>query len=431
MLWGKRSKSAFHEDPSQEGEGHAASFGILEAVVDNLPVALFAKDASDDFRFILWNKKQEEVTTIPREKALGKTDHDLFSQESADYFREMDQSVIDRGKLVDIPEEIIDTEKGGEIFLRTVKVPIKRPNRSVLVGISEDITERVRGREQLEKLNRNLTEKNRELEETQLQLIQAEKLESIGRLAAGVAHEVKNPLALLVMGVEYLSSGVDPNDKNIDVILDEMREAIRRADTIVRGLVDFSSDRQISREPTDPAELCQHVLLLLRHEITKHSISVKTDFTRSSKIIEVDRGKFEQVLINLIMNAIHAMENSPNPELLINLRNEELKDVKRDEGARTAKHFRSGDHVVVIEILDNGKGIEKENLIKIFDPFFTTKATGKGTGLGLSVVRKIVELHQGKITLRNRPLSQGALVRITLPAAREQQGLDQSDSAES
>ena len=149
----------------------------LEAVIDNLPVALFAKDVSDDFRFVLWNKKQEEITTIRKEKALGKTDFDIFSEDSAEYFREIDKSVLKRGKLVDVPEEIVDTVKGGEIWLHTVKVPIedKVTGRSLLIGISEDITERVEARAQLEKLNRNLTEKNKELREIQLQLIQAEK----------------------------------------------------------------------------------------------------------------------------------------------------------------------------------------------------------------------------------------------------------------
>ncbi|MCB1062996.1 MAG: PAS domain-containing protein, partial [Verrucomicrobiae bacterium] len=131
-------------------------------------------------------------------------DHQIFSKESAEYFRQVDESVIKRGKLIDVPEEIVDTGD-GEVWLHTVKVPVddKIGGRTLIVGISEDITERVRAREQLERLNRNLSEKNKELESTQLQLIQAEKMESVGRLAAGVAHEVKNPLALLLMGVEY------------------------------------------------------------------------------------------------------------------------------------------------------------------------------------------------------------------------------------
>ena len=395
------------------------NLSFLETVIDNLPVALFAKDASDEFRFILWNKKQEEITTIRREKAVGKTDYDIFSKESAEYFREVDESVIRRGRLVNVPEEIVDTERGGEVWLHTVKVPVedKAGGRTLIIGISEDITERVRAREQLERLNRNLTEKNRELEATQLQLIQAEKLESVGRLAAGVAHEVKNPLALLLMGVEYLSDGIVAGDENIPVILTEMREAIDRADKIIRGLVDFSSDRHLALELTELPPLIEHALLLVRHELTRNSVDVDIEFEKSLPKVRIDSAKFEQVLVNLFINAIHATSRRDRPKLEIVAYSETLRNVPRDEGARTADHLRSGDEVVVLEVKDNGCGISEENLQKVFDPFFTTKATGVGTGLGLSVVRKIVELHGGSIQIRNRLLG-GVAVRVILKVSK-------------
>lgn len=387
---------------------------FLEGVIDNLPVAIFAKDASDQFRFVLWNKKQEQITTIPKEKALGRTDLQIFSKESAEYFREVDESVIRRGKLIDVPEEIVDTE-AGEVWLHTVKVPVddRVNDRKLVVGISEDITERVRAREQLERLNRNLSEKNKELKATQLQLIQAEKMESVGRLAAGVAHEVKNPLALLLMGVEYLSSDLDPNDPNITEILTEMREAINRADKIIRGLVDFSSERQLALEATELPPLIEQSLLLVRHELTKNGVNVDIEFEKALPKVMIDSAKFEQVLVNLFINAIHAMNKTDRPKLNILVYSEKLEQVPRDEGARTAHHLRSGDEVVILEVKDNGCGISESHLRKIFDPFFTTKATGIGTGLGLSVVSKIVELHGGAIRIRNRLLG-GVSVRIIL-----------------
>ena len=391
------------------------SEAFLGTVLDNLPVALFVKDASDDFRMTLWNKKQEWITTIPRERALGKTDYDLFSEESAKYFREVDESVIRTGKPLDVPEEIVDTEEGGEIWLHTTKVPVtdEASGRQLVVGISEDITERIHGRQQLEKLNQNLSQANAELKSTQLQLIQAEKLESIGRMAAGVAHEVKNPLALLLMGVEYLTGGVDPDDSNVEEILKEMREAIGRADHIIRGMVDFSSERQLQLEIADVLPLLEHALLLVRHEVTRNSVEVVTDIENDLPPLKIDHGKFEQILVNLFNNAIHAMSDVPNSRLEVKAYCTKLGDVPRDQGARTANHLRSGDEVVIIEVSDNGSGISEENLSKIFDPFFTTKATGVGTGLGLSVVRKIVELHRGGIEVENRMLG-GVRVRITL-----------------
>lgn len=390
---------------------------IVESVLDNLPVAVFAKDASDDFRFVLWNKKQEEVTTLRAAKALGRNDYDLFSEESADYFRSVDKAVIKRGKLMKVPEEIIETKNGREVHLRTVKIPVhdKETGRLLVVGISEDITGQVKSREQLEQLNRHLVATNKELQETQMQLIQAEKLESIGRLAAGVAHEVKNPLALLLLGVDYLSQGIDPDDPNVTTILDQMRGAVDRADRIVRGLVDFSSQRALSREATDLRLVVDEVLLLIKHELTRSNTTVTVKIDRDLPMVFLDMSKFEQVLINLTINAVHAMADSGCRQLKIRARAESLEDVAKNEGARSREVFRSGDRVVILEIIDNGCGIAPRDAGRLFDPFFTTKATGLGTGLGLSVARRIVELHGGQITLHNRTRERGAIARLILP----------------
>lgn len=388
---------------------------FLGTVLDNLPVALCVKDATDDFRMILWNKKQEAITTISRSQALGKTDYDIFSTESAEYYREVDISVIKHGIPLDVPEEIVDTEKGGEIWLHTTKLPVKdhASGRDLVVGIAEDITERVHARQQLEKLNQNVSHTAAELKSTQLQLIQAEKMESIGRMAAGVAHEVKNPLALLLLGVEYLTGGIDPNDPNVEEILTEMREAIDRADKIIRGMVDFSSDRQLQLELADLRPPLEHALLLVRHAVTRHSVEVTVDVADDLPSLMIDNSKFEQVLVNLFNNSIHALDQTAQAKLEVTAFATKLGQVPRDQGARTANHLRSGDEVVVIEVCDNGDGISEENLRKIFDPFFTTKATGVGTGLGLSVVKKIVELHRGAIEIENRILG-GVCVRITI-----------------
>lgn len=394
---------------------------IVESVLDNLPVAVFAKDATNDFRFILWNKKQEEVTTIRAEKAVGKNDYDLFSQESADYFRSVDKAVIKRGSLMKVPEEIIETKNGREVHLRTVKIPVhdEETGRLLVVGISEDITEQVKSREQLERLNRHLVQANQELQYTQMQLIQAEKLESIGRLAAGVAHEVKNPLALLLLGVDYLSQGIAPDDPNLEKILQQMRGAVERADRIVRGLVDFSSQRSLSREPTQLSRVVDEVLLLVKHELTRSNTKVNVRMEKDLPHVFLDMSKFEQVLINLIINAVHAMDGVESKLIKIRARSESLEEVVKNQGARKREVFRSGDRVVILEIIDNGHGIAPADVNRLFDPFFTTKATGVGTGLGLSVARRIVELHGGELTLENRSKEPGAVARLILPTKLE------------
>lgn len=394
---------------------------FVGSVLDNLPVAVFVKDASDDFRFVLWNKKQEEITSLRAKRAIGRDDYDLFSEESANYFRSVDKAVIKRGKLLQVPEEIIETKHRGEVHLRTVKIPIVDDvsGHTLVVGISEDITEQVQSRLQLENLNRNLVETNKELQDTQMQLIQAEKLESIGRLAAGVAHEVKNPLAMILLGVDYLSEGIDPDDDNVDMILKQMREAVERADRIVRGLVDFSSQRSLAREPMRIRHVVDEVLLLVKHELTRTTTDVKVEVEKDLPHVFLDMSKFEQVLINLVINAVHAMENSENRLLMIRARSEKLSGVVKNQGARTYEVFREGDRVVILEIIDNGCGIKEADSNRLFDPFFTTKATGKGTGLGLSVAKKIIALHGGELTLKNRDDGSGAVAQLMLPTKIE------------
>ena len=255
-----------------------------------------------------------------------------------------------------------------------------------------------------------------ELRSTQMQLIQAEKMESVGRLAAGVAHEVKNPLARISMGIEYLSSGLEPNDPNIPIILQRMEDAVGRAQTIIGGLLNYAANRALSTIEMDPKPLVEDTLLLVSHELEKHTIQVTIDAEDNLPHIRVDKPKMEQALINLITNAVHAMEGIPRaPELRLRLFTTVLTDKDRNIGARTADHMHPGDTVVVIEINDVGTGIAKESLDKLFDPFFTTKPTGVGTGLGLTVVKKIVDLHQGLIKIENRE-GEGVRSQILLKA---------------
>ncbi|MEM1294970.1 MAG: PAS domain-containing protein, partial [Verrucomicrobiota bacterium] len=303
---------------------------MLDAVIDSLPIAIFCKNATEDYRFVLWNKMQEEVTGIPRESALGATDYDLFPRSEADGFRAMDEHVVLTGATVDIPEEEVQTGTGDTIWLHTVKVQVEDPvlGKNLLLGMSEDVSER-------RKLNENLDQKNAELESTQLQLIQAEKMESIGRLAAGVAHEVKNPLALLLMGVEYLDGGVKPDDPNLPEIIKEMREAIHRADKIIRGLVDFSSSRKLNLARQDVRPILDQALLLVRHELLRAGACVKTRYQPDIPDVRLDAAKYEQVVVNLLINALHALKDTENPELEIAVWSAAAGAEDLDEGARS------------------------------------------------------------------------------------------------
>ncbi len=251
------------------------------------------------------------------------------------------------------------------------------------------------------------------LHEAQQQLIQAAKLESVGRLAAGAAHEVKNPLAIMQMGVEYLTKHLPADDENLNLVVSNMAEAVRRADSVIRGLLDFSAHRLLEPKIAELNPIIQRSLLLVKHELDKAHIEVSTIFAERLPPILLDETKIEQVFINLFMNAVHAM--SKGETLAVRTI---LYDAPEEQWI-FRQQFSPGKQVVLTEVEDTGTGIPEKVLSKIFDPFFTTKPTGQGTGLGLSVTRTIVELHGGAIDIRNRA-ERGVCVTIALPIEAEE-----------
>jgi signal transduction histidine kinase len=245
----------------------------------------------------------------------------------------------------------------------------------------------------LQETHRDLLQAHEELKSAQMKLIQTAKLESIGRLAAGVAHEVKNPLAVIQLGVDYLSrtTGNSASPDSMQTI-QEMADAVQRADAVIKGLLNFSRSEPLALLAEDVNAVLEESLLLVKHELTKAHISLEKSFAAGLPKVELDSGKIKQVFINVFMNAIQAMGGS---------------------GTLSVKTFLETD--VVVEIEDTGAGIPEDKLDKMFEPFFTTKAVGSGTGLGLSVSRNIIEMHRGTIRIGNRQGTRGVAVTITFP----------------
>ncbi len=253
--------------------------------------------------------------------------------------------------------------------------------------------------DRLKESHEQLTQAHVELQNAQMELIQAAKLESIGRLAAGVAHEVKNPLAIIQLGVNFLEATVSGN-RDVTEVIGEMDEAVKRADSVIKGLVDFSRSEKLDLVVQDLNPIIENSLNLVRHELIKGHIALETRLDNSISPVAVDRNKIQQVFINLFMNAVQAMES--RGELTVTTSEKELSQEELPRFSRQKHQFRAGDKAVAVEITDTGSGIPEDQLDKLFDPFFTTKPTGKGTGLGLSISRKIIELHDALIDIRNR-----------------------------
>ncbi len=297
----------------------------------------------------------------------------------------------------------------------SVKFPLRDLHGDVkAIGtISTDITDRKAAELSMHVLNQDLVKANDDLKRAQEHLIQAEKMETIGRLSAGVAHEVKNPLAMIGMGIELLARRIPTEDTQGQETIERMKRGIDRAKKIVKGLVDYSSARQLSMETKNLTEVIADAMALMDYPLRQAKVKLATEIEADLPPVSVDATKMEQVLVNLMINSIHAMPEGG--ALRVRAFSSVLSGVRRDEGVRTAGHLREGDRVVRIEVDDTGTGIDEGIMSKIFDPFFTTKPTGQGTGLGLAVCRKIVELHNGILELENLPEG-GVRASITLKA---------------
>ena len=255
-----------------------------------------------------------------------------------------------------------------------------------------------------------------ETKAAQLQLVQAAKLESIGRLAAGVAHEVKNPLAVILFAIDYLKDSVDARDPNVATALADAREAVVRADGVIRALVDFSAGAELKPSLEDVNDVLQKALLLVRHATTRAHVLVGEDFESGLPPAMLDRNKIEQVIVNLMINAIDAMPGGGR--LTVRTRQERLKEAGPVTGARKRDGSRAGTGVIVVEIEDTGTGIPEAAQTRIFDPFFTTKPPGKGSGLGLAVCKSIVALHGGTIGVANKEGGGGTLATVVMRSVR-------------
>ncbi|WP_295880254.1 response regulator [uncultured Thiohalocapsa sp.] len=338
------------------------------------------------------------------ERLFGLAAEHLLTRDLSDWeptaLRETAQRVLAERRELSLDEVALPRPDGSTLPVELRAAPIAdAADTAGVVLVLRDLSERRRVEAKLHRTSDELHRSHRELQAAQMQLVQAAKLESVGRLAAGVAHEVKNPLAIVQLGLDYLEQVASFDDVSAQVLAD-MQQALSRADTVVRGLLDFSRERDLDLKPCAVNEAIQNSLQLVRHELTQRNIAVRTSLAEAVPERPFDIDKLQQVFLNLFMNAMHAMERDGTLSIRSSftaLAGNELGPHARDAG------FLPSDRVIRVAIEDTGPGIDPEDLGRLFDPYFTTKRQGEGTGLGLSVTRNIVTLHGGSIDLENRP----------------------------
>jgi PAS domain S-box-containing protein len=379
---------------------------LLSTILNNVPDRIFVKDREG--RYIASNHRHLRfLGATEEEQVLGTTLYDHTPVEHADKYAQEDMEIIRTGKGIINSEEQRKNSDGSVTWYLTSKVPLidETGNSVGIVGISRDVTAQKENEEKL----RNAIDV---LKETQLQLIESEKLKTVGRLAAGVAHEVKNPLNVVSLGAEYLHSKVTKPQELVDII-EDMQHAVKKADKVIFQLLDYSSPHELMADPNDLNAIIREALAMLRHNFNEARVEVETDLAPELPLVAVDAQKMDQVLINLFLNAIGAMEKGG--ALNVRTYTQRMKRTGSNVSGEMTELFRIGDRIVTVEISDTGHGITEKNADKLFDPFYSTKSTDKGTGLGLTVTRSIVEMHRGIITIENRNDGPGACATLHFP----------------
>jgi len=420
----------------------------LNALVQVIPDLIFRMRGDGTFLDVRINDPEERV--LPPESVIGVNVRDLpvprsFSDRAVEHV----QRAIREKSLV-VYEYELEVMRG----LQSYESRIVRSGPDEAVCIIRNITERKeadallrkqeeelrRHRDQLEELVQSRTEKlrqaTRELEEQQMQLIHAEKMASLGQMAAGVAHEINNPVSYVTSNLgrldEYVASLtpllqllgelLDAHEKespgraeellarlraqweqgDVEFILEDLPELIeesqvgtRRIKEIARSLRTFAREDSGKPELVDVNEELESTLRMVWNEL-KYKCEVKRDFGTLPRV-SCHPTQLTQVFANLMVNAAHAIETRG-----------ELRLRTRQEGSE-----------VVVEIEDTGKGMAPETLKKLFTPFFTTKPRGQGTGLGLSISYGIIARHQGRIDVKSEP-GQGSTFTIRLPVAKSE-----------
>jgi signal transduction histidine kinase len=362
-----------------------------ENIVESINVGILAADLDD--RVESWNTQIENLTGISRERAVGRTLTELFPAELAEQFNRVrgetgihhiykfvlkraDSGVNGNGN------GHINGSSAAALRSATLNVAIaplvsKEAQQIGRLIIFDDVTDRA------------------ELEQ---QLVQADKLSSIGLLAAGVAHEVNTPLAVISTYAQMLAKQV-ANDEQKSMLLDKIAKQTFRASEIVNSLLNFSRTSSTTFGDVNLGRVIRETLSLLEHQLTKAGVRLEANLDPDLPPVHGNAGKLQQVFLNLFLNARDAMTSGGTLEV----------------------RAWAGKQGVLVEVGDTGHGIAPEHLHRIYDPFFTTKAARKGTGLGLSVTYGIIQEHGGSIEVANRR-GGGAQFRMELPYARSGAG---------
>jgi two-component system, NtrC family, sensor kinase len=354
---------------------------FTEKIIDSLPLGLYVIDR--DYRIQSWNRKRETgMQGVSREEAIGRTIFEILHRQPAEMLRREFEDVFSSGRMQEYQMESVSS--GEARTYRITKIPMRLGDGPVthVITIGEDITDWTQAQERFS---------------------QAEKLAAIGQLAAGVMHEINNPLATIAACAESLGYRIEDLAKSGVTIAPETHDflgiienEVLRCKQIVDGLLDFSRPKQPRKERVDVNEVVERTLFLLKHHVRFKKLTVQTELDPLiGRVPNASAEQLVQVLMALLLNAMDAMGERGTVRIV----------------SRRGADAASG---AICEVIDQGHGIARGELGKIFEPFYTTKPQGQGTGLGLSICYGIVQEHGGRIEV-DSVLGQGSTFRVVLP----------------
>lgn len=347
------------------------SRNTLRAMFDNLPFAIYIVDPA--YTLVALNRSRAERAGERPSALVGRTCYEsLFHRASPCPGCRVAETFASGQNTDRALRHKLDVDRFVEWEISTFPILDEREQVIQTILIEQDVTEK------------------RSLEAN---LIQSEKLAAVGQLAAGVAHEINNPLTAIIANAQLLQRALPRDD--ID-LLDSVRLieiAGTRASQVVRNLLGIARKESPELEPTNLNASIHNALELVQHELAGRPIEVRVCLDEAMPLVVANQDQLQGVWINLVLNALDAL------------------DKEKGEIAITSRYQ---DQQFQVTVEDNGKGIPQEHLARVFEPFFTTKSPGRGTGLGLSLCQTVIRQHGGTIWVESQP-GKGAKFTVTLP----------------
>jgi len=351
-------------------------------------------------RIELVNRRAQLVLPESISTTIGTRFEELFDKKIAGVVRNAVEQVLNGEDLLRRPWQLHNSRRGVSTVEAEMS-PIKQAKRIIGIGcILRDITrqEMVEQafRRDTKALRKEVKDASAKLNEVQKQLVMSEKMAVVGQLAAGIAHELRNPLNIIGTSAYYLQRVIQSDDEKVQSHLEIMFQEIQRTQRIITNLLDFSRKSSEGRNATDINKILQQTIALVEKELLVNDISVEMTLGEIQRCY-VNADEMKQVFINLVLNAKDAMSGGGKLEICTEMNGNE----------RARVYFR-----------DTGEGISEDIRDKIFDPFFTTRQDNQGTGIGLSIVHSSIKRNHGTITFESEK-GKGSVFILELPTKLE------------